>query len=86
MIIVGVLMLVGAGTLLYFFFLRKPAVQAETAVGNADFLDSFNPYNLPGAKIKDTLSDKNAEERPKQSGVSLGSLINKNEPNDKNSR
>ena len=73
----GVLMLGGAGTLLYFFFLRKPA-------GEADFVNGFDPtsgYADSDMYEHDIVSSENADAAADR-GVSLGSLLNKSEKED----
>ncbi len=94
LIIVGVLMLVGAGVLLYFFFLRKPAPEdpeqpdgeGGTEDSGEDDVRQYLPDGPEGGAgtAEDEEAWEQAEESAEgefpdtpESGVSLGSLINR---------
>ena len=85
MILFGILMLGGAGALLYFFFIRRPAVQTDQTdqAGTEGFkvVDPDTPYNLP---VKNQTDDTNADtdDHSPAQGVSLGSLLNRPEKDD----
>ena len=94
LIIVGVLMLAGAGVLLYFFFLRKPAPEdpeqpdgeGGTEDSGEDDVRQYLPDGPEGGAgtAEDEEAWEQAEESAEsefpdtpESGVSLGSLINR---------
>ena len=72
-IVLGLLMLVGAGLLLYFFFIRKP-IPAEDLEEEMQFFHSETPYNL----------NTESKTQSKDDGVSLGSLLKKDLNDDYN--
>lgn len=65
-IVLGLLMLAGAGALLYFFFIRKP-IPADDSQEEMQYFHPQTPYNL----------NTELKTQGKEDSVSLGSLLNK---------
>ncbi|MDD2362658.1 MAG: hypothetical protein PHH84_06860 [Oscillospiraceae bacterium] len=74
----GIIMLIVAGLLLYFFFIRKPIAQEETE--GIKYFDPDTPYDLPDTD--DQNEPQENTDNDSDTGISLGSLINRSEQED----